>query len=150
MDKSKQPKMATPEQNAKFNEQLRDVLVSNGIALANTTTEGRDRHTVIGEETYNKLLETITLLAQNTTSTNKVWDNLANAIQGNTYSLSTHKDKLLELETRLEKMERSQENVIIDGSTIDKTIKDLECKLNILASQYKGHAERLNKMEKLK
>jgi hypothetical protein len=150
MDKSKQPKMATPEQNAKFNEQLRDVLVNNGIALANTTTEGRDRHTVIGEETYNKLLETITLLAQNTTSTNKVWDNLANAIQGNTYSLSTHKDKLLELETRLEKMERSQENVIIDSSTVDKTIKDLEGKLNILAGQYKGHAERLNKMEKLK
>ena len=142
--------MATPEQNAEFNRQLRDVLVNNGIALANTTTEGRDRHTVIGEETYNKLLETITLLAQNTTSTNKVWDNLANAIQGNTYSLSTHKDKLLELEARLEKMERSQENVIIDSSTVDKTIKDLEGKLNILASQYKGHAERLNKMEKLK
>jgi hypothetical protein len=106
MDKSKQPKMATPEQNAKFNEQLRDVLVNNGIALANTTTEGRDRHTVIGEETYNKLLETITLLAQNTTSTNKVWDNLANAIQGNTYSLSTHKDKLLELEERVNKLEK--------------------------------------------
>ena len=150
MDKSKQPKMATPEQNAKFNEQLRDVLVNNGIALANTTTEGRDRHTVIGEETYTKLLETITLLAQNTTSTNKVWDNLANAIQGNTYSLSTHKDKLLELETRLEKMERSQENVIIDGSTIDKTIKDHENRLDILNRASKGHAERLNKMEKLK
>ena len=142
--------MATPEQNAEFNRQLRDVLVNNGIALANTTTEGRDRHTVIGEETYNKLLETITLLAQNTTSTNKVWDSLANGIQGNTYSLSTHKDKLLELEARLEKMERSQENVIIDSSTVDKTIKDLENKLNILAGQYKGHAERLNKMEKLK
>ena len=150
MDKSKQPKMATPEQNAKFNEQLRDALISNGIALANTTTEGRDRHTVIGEETYNKLLETITLLAQNTTSTNKVWDSLANGIQGNTYSLSTHKDKLLELETRLEKMERSQENVIIDGSTIDKTIKDHENRLDILNRASKGHAERLNKMEKLK
>ena len=150
MDKSKQPKMATPEQNAEFNRQLRDVLVNNGIALANTTTEGRDRHTVIGEETYNKLLETITLLAQNTTSTNKVWDNLANAIQGNTYSLSTHKDKLLELEARLEKMERSQENVIIDSSTVDKTIKDLENKLNILAGQYKAQAERINKLEKLR
>ena len=142
--------MATPEQNAEFNRQLKDVLVNNGIALANTTTEGRDRHTVIGEETYNKLLETITLLAQNTTSTNKVWDSLANGIQGNTYSLSTHKDKLLELEARLEKMERSQEQVIIDSSTVDKTIKDLEGKLNILAGQYKGHAERLNKMEKLR
>ena len=150
MDKSKQPKMATPEQNAEFNRQLRDVLVNNGIALANTTTEGRDRHTVIGEETYNKLLETITLLAQNTTSTNKVWDNLANAIQGNTYSLSTHKDKLLELEARLEKMERSQENVIIDSSTVDKTIKDHENRLDILNRASKGHAERLNKMEKLK
>ena len=149
MDKSKQPKMATPEQNAEFNRQLRDVLVNNGIALANTTTEGRDRHTVIGEETYNKLLETITLLAQNTTSTNKVWDNLANAIQGNTYSLSTHKDKLLELEARLEKMERSQENVIIDSSTVDKTIKDHENRLDILNRASKGHAERLNKMEKL-
>ena len=136
MDKSKQPKMATPEQNAVFNRQLKDVLVNNGIALANTTTEGRDRYSVVGEETYNKLLETITLLAQNTTSTNKVWDNLANAIQGNTYSLSTHKDKLLELEARLEKMERSQENVIIDSSTVDKTIKDL--------------VERVNKLEKLK
>ncbi len=103
--------MATPEQNAKFNEQLRDVLVNNGIALANTTTEGRDRHTVIGEETYTKLLETITLLAQNTTSTNKVWDNLANAIQGNTYSLSTHKDKLLELETRLNAMQLRVESL---------------------------------------
>ena len=142
--------MATPEQNAKFNEQLRDALISNGIAVTNTSTEGRARHTVIGEETYTKLLETITLLAQNTTSTNKVWDSLANGIQGNTYSLSTHKDKLLELEARLEKMERSQENVIIDSSTVDKTIKDLENKLNILAGQYKGHAERLNKMEKLK
>ena len=150
MDKSKQPKMATPEQNAEFNRQLRDVLVNNGIALANTTTEGRDRHTVIGEETYNKLLETITLLAQNTTSTNKVWDNLANAIQGNTYSLSTHKDKLLELEARLEKMERSQENVIIDSSTVDKTIKDHENRLDILNRASKGHAERLNKIEKLK
>ena len=150
MDKSKQPKMATPEQNAEFNRQLKDVLVNNGIALANTTTEGRDRYSVVGEETYNKLLETITLLAQNTTSTNKVWDNLANAIQGNTYSLSTHKDKLLELEARLEKMERSQENVIIDSSTVDKTIKDHENRLDILNRASKGHAERLNKMEKLK
>ena len=105
MEESKNPKMATPEQNAKFNEQLKQVLVSNGIAMANTSTEGRSRHKVIGEETYSKLLETITLLAQNTTSTNKVWDNLANGIQGNTYSLSTHKDKLLELETRCNAMQ---------------------------------------------
>ena len=62
MDKSKQPKMATPEQNAEFNRQLKDVLVNNGIALANTSTEGRDKYTVVGEETYKGLLKTIKLL----------------------------------------------------------------------------------------
>ena len=136
MDKSKQPKMATPEQNAEFNRQLKDVLVNNGIALANTSTEGRDKYSVVGEETYKGLLKTIKLLAENTTTTNQIWNNLQSGIQGNTYSLGTHKDKLLELEARLEKMERSQENVIIDSSTVDKTIKDL--------------VERVNKLEKLK
>ena len=128
--------MATPEQNAEFNRQLKDVLVNNGIALANTSTEGRDKYTVVGEETYKGLLKTIKLLAENTTTTNQIWNNLQSGIQGNTYSLSTHKDKLLELEARLEKMERSQEQVIIDSSTVDKTIKDL--------------VERVNKLEKLK
>ena len=32
----------------------------------------------------------------------------------------------------------------------DREFKDLNGKLNILAGQYKVHAERLNKMEKLK
>ena len=150
MDKSKQPKMATPEQNAEFNRQLKDVLVNNGIALANTSTEGRDRHTVIGDKTYSQLLNVITSLSENTRNTHQVWSFLESTLKLNTDAISKQQDEILELKTRLEKMERSQENVIIDSSTVDKTIKDLENKLNILAGQYKGHAERLNKMEKLK
>ena len=157
MDKSKQPKMATPEQNAEFNRQLRDVLVNNGIALANTSTEGRDRHTVIGDKTYSQLLNVITSLSENTRNTHKVWSFLESTLKLNTDAISKQQDEILELKTltkamqlRIEKLERSQEQVIIDSSTVDKTIKDLEGKLNILASQYKGHAERLNKMEKLK
>jgi hypothetical protein len=45
-------------------------------------------------------------------------------------------DLVLLYKSRLEQVERNN--------------KDLEGKLNILASQYKGHAERLNKMEKLR
>ena len=157
MDKSKQPKMATPEQNAEFNRQLRDVLVNNGIALANTSTEGRDRHTVIGDKTYSQLLNVITSLSENTRNTHQVWSFLESTLKLNTDAISKQQDEILELKTltkamqlRIEKLERSQEQVIIDSSTVDKTIKDLEGKLNILASQYKGHAERLNKMEKLR
>mgnify|MGYP001282750336 FL=1 len=167
MEQSKQPKKATPEQNAEFNRQLRDVLIGNGIALENTSTEGRDKYTVIGEETYKGLFKTIKLLAENTNSTNQIWNNMQNGIKGNTDSLSTHKDRLLEHETRLnamqlhaEKTDRSLEPIIIDCSLIpkiEKRLVQLESdykaineKLNILAGQYKGHAERLNKMEKLK
>ena len=150
MDKSKQPKMATPEQNAEFNRQLRDVLVNNGIALANTSTEGRDRHTVIGDKTYSQLLNVITSLSENTRNTHQVWSFLESTLKLNTDAISKQQDEILELKIRLEKMERSQENVIIDGSTIDKTIKDHENRLDILNRASKGHAERLNKMEKLK
>ena len=149
--------MATPEQNAEFNRQLKDVLVNNGIALANTSTEGRDRHTVIGDKTYSQLLNVITSLSENTRNTHQVWSFLESTLKLNTDAISKQQDEILELKTltkamqlRIEKLERSQEQVIIDSSTVDKTIKDLEGKLNILASQYKGHAERLNKMEKLR
>ena len=150
MEQSKQPKKATPEQNAEFNGQLRDVLVNNGIALANTSTEGRDRHTVIGDKTYSQLLNVITSLSENTRNTHQVWSFLESTLKLNTDAISKQQDQILELKIRLEKMERSQENVIIDSSTIDKTIKDHENRLDILNRASKGHAERLNKMEKLK
>ena len=165
--------MATPEQNAEFNRQLKDVLVNNGIALANTSTEGRDKYSVVGEETYKGLLKTIKLLAENTTTTNQIWNNLQSGIQGNTYSLGTHKDKLLEMEARLNTMEKDYKELAERFSTyqirfeqaerggffgekrkdleqVDKTIKDHENRLDILNRASKGHAERLNKMEKLK
>ena len=163
--------MATPEQNAEFNRRLKDVLISNGIALENTSTEGRDKYSVVGEETYKGLLKTIKLLAENTNSTNQIWNNMQNGIKGNTDSLSTHKDRLLEHETRLnamqlhaEETDRSLEPIIIDCSLIPKMEKriesiekkqkfylnSLEEKLDILNRASKGYAERLNKLEKLK
>ena len=150
MEQSNQPKKATPEQNAEFNRQLRDVLVNNGIALANTSTEGRDRHTVIGDKTYSQLLNVITSLSENTRNTHQVWSFLESTLKLNTDAISKQQDEILELKIRLEKMERSQENVIIDSSVVDKTIKDHENRLDILNKASKGHAERLNKMEKLK
>ena len=150
MEQSNQPKKATPEQNAEFNRQLRDVLVNNGIALANTSTEGRDRHTVIGDKTYSQLLNVITSLSENTRNTHQVWSFLESTLKLNTDAISKQQDQILELKIRLEKMERSQENVIIDSSTVDKTIKDHENRLDILNRASKGHAERLNKLEKLK
>ena len=150
MEQSNQPKKATPEQNAEFNRQLRDVLVNNGIALANTSTEGRDRHTVIGDKTYSQLLNVITSLSENTRNTHQVWSFLESTLKLNTDAISKQQDEILELKIRLEKMERSQENVIIDSSVVDKTIKDHENRLDILNRASKGHAERLNKLEKLK
>ena len=148
MDKSKQPKMATPEQNAKFNEQLRDALISNGIAVANTSTEGRDRHTVIGDKTYSQLLNVITSLSENTRNTHKVWSFLESTLKLNTDAISKQQDEILELKTltqamqlRIEKLERSQERVIIDTSshvhaTVNRAFNELQ--------------ERVNKLEKLK
>ena len=151
MDKSKQPKKATPEQNAEFNRQLRDVLVNNGIALANTSTEGRDRYTVIEDETYSKfknevrndMLNVYRQLQDNTVFTRDSNTTLLEQIRQNT-------DLICKQKERIEKLQRSQEQVIIDSSTVDRTIKDLEGKLNILAGQYKAQAERINKLEKLR
>ena len=160
MEQSNQPKKATPEQNAEFNRQLRDVLIGNGIALENTSTEGRDKYTVIGEETYKGLFKTIKLLAENTNSTNQIWNNMQNGIKGNTDSLSTHKDRLLEHETRLnamqlhaEKTDRSLEPIIIDCSLIpkmEKRIIQLENENNKIHTDYKMLVDRVNKLEKLK
>ena len=151
MEESKKPKMATPEQNAKFNEQLRNVLVNNGIALANTSTEGRDRHTVIGDKTYNKLqnelkgdmLNVYRHLQDNTVFIRDANTTLLEQIRQNTDLICKQKERLLENETRLNAQQLRIEKQ-------DREFKDLNSKLIILAGQYKVHAERLNKMEKLK
>lgn len=148
MEESKKPKMATPEQNAKFNEQLKQVLVSNGIALANTSTEGRDRHTVIGDKTYDKfqnelkndMLNVYRYLQDNTVFIRDSNTTLLEQIRQNTDFICKQKERLLENETRLNAQQLR----------IEKGFKNLNSKLIILAGQYKVHAERLNKMEKLK
>lgn len=148
MEESKKPKMATPEQNAKFNEQLKQVLVSNGIALANTSTEGRDRHTVIGDKTYEKfqnelkndMLNVYRYLQDNTVFVRDSNTTLLEQIRQNTDFICKQKERLLENETRLNAQQLR----------IEKGFKNLNSKLIILAGQYKVHAERLNKMEKLK
>ena len=132
MEQSKQPKKATPEQNAEFNRQLRDVLVNNGIALANTSTEGRDRHTVIGDKTYSQLLNVITSLSENTRNTHQVWSFLESTLKLNTDAISKQQDEILELKTltkamqlRIEKLERALEPIIIDCSVLPKIEKRL-------------------------
>ena len=171
MDKSKQPKMATPEQNAEFNRQLKDVLVNNGIALANTSTEGRDRHTVIGDKTYSQLLNVITSLSENTRNTHQVWSFLESTLKLNTDSISKQQEDILNLRTitneeilelktltkamqlRIEKLERALEPIIIDCSLlpkIEKRLVQLENEHNIIYTDYKMVIERVNKLEKLK
>jgi len=148
MEESKKPKMATPEQNAKFNEQLKQVLVSNGIALANTSTEGRDRHTVIGDKTYEKfqnelkndMLNVYRYLQDNTVFIRDSNTTLLEQIRQNTDFICKQKERLLENETRLNAQQLR----------IEKGFKNLNSKLIILAGQYKVQAERLNKIEKLR
>ena len=132
MDKSKQPKMATPEQNAEFNRQLKDVLINNGIALESTTTEGRERHTVIGDKTYSQLLNVITSLSENTRNTHQVWSFLESTLKLNTDAISKQQDEILELKTltkamqlRIEKLERALEPIMIDCSVLPKIEKRL-------------------------
>ena len=138
MEQSKQPKKATPEQNANVAKQISDIVIDRII------DEEVEKH-LNSPETRTKL-EMMAVYRQLTENTNYTRDASKNVLD----ELVKLTDLVLLYKARLEKLERSQEQVIIDSSTVDKTIKDLEGKLNILAGQYKGHAERLNKLEKLK
>ena len=138
MEQSKQPKKATPEQNANVAKQISDIVIDRII------DEEVEKH-LNSPETRTKL-EMMAVYRQLTENTNYTRDASKNVLD----ELVKLTDLVLLYKSRLEKLERSQEQVIIDSSTVDKTIKDLEGKLNILAGQYKGHAERINKLEKLK
>ena len=138
MEQSKQPKKATPEQNANVVKQVSDIVIDRII------DEEVEKH-LNSPETRTKL-EMMAIYRQLTENTNYTRDASKNVLD----ELVKLTDLVLLYKARLEKLERSQEQVIIDSSTVDKTIKDLEGKLNILAGQYKGHAERINKLEKLK
>ena len=138
MEQSKQPKKATPEQNANVAKQISDIVIDRII------DEEVEKH--LNAPEVRTKLEMMAVYRQLTENTNYTRDASKNVLD----ELVKLTDLVLLYKARLEKLERSQEQVIIDSSTVDKTIKDLEGKLNILAGQYKGHAERINKLEKLK
>ena len=138
MEQSKQPKKATPEQNANVAKQISDIVIDRII------DEEVEKHLNAPEIRLKlEMMAVYRQLSENTTYTKDTSKNVLNELGKLTDLVSLYK-------SRVGKLERSQEQVIIDSSTVDKTIKDLEGKLNILAGQYKGHAEGINKLEKLK
>ena len=135
MEQSNEPKKATPEQNANVAKQISNIVVDRIIE------EEVEKHLNAPEIRLKlEMMAVYRQLSENTTYTRDSSKNVLNELSKLTDLVSLYK-------SRLEKLERSQEQVIIDSSTVDKTIKDLEGKLNILAGQYKGHAERLEKLE---
>ena len=124
MEQSKQPKKATPEQNANVAKQISDIVINR----------------IIDEEVEKQLnspearlkIEMMAVYRQLTENTNYTRDASKNVLD----ELVKLTDLVLLYKSRLEQVERDN--------------KDLEGKLNILAGQYKRHAERLNKLEKLK
>ena len=124
MEQSKQPKKATPEQNANVAKQISNIVIDRII------DEEVEKH-LNSPETRTKL-EMMAIYRQLTENTNYTRDASKNVLD----ELVKLTDLVLLYKARLEKLERSQEQVIIDSSTVDKTIKDL--------------VERVNKLEKLK
>ena len=124
MEQSKQPRKATPEQNANVAKQISNIVIDRII------DEEVEKH-LNSPETRTKL-EMMAIYRQLTENTNYTRDASKNVLD----ELVKLTDLVLLYKSRLEKLERSQEQVIIDSSTVDKTIKDL--------------VERLNKLEKLR
>ena len=124
MEQSKQPKKATPEQNANVAKQISDIVIDRII------DEEVEKH-LNSPETRTKL-EMMAVYRQLTENTNYTRDASKNVLD----ELVKLTDLVSLYKSRLEQVERNN--------------KDLEGKLNILAGQYKAHAERINKLEKLK
>ena len=124
MEQSKQPKKATPEQNANVAKQISNIVIDRII------DEEVEKH-LNTPETRTKL-EMMAIYRQLTENTNYTRDASKNVLD----ELVKLTDLVVLYKSRLERLERSQEQVIIDSSTVDKTIKDL--------------VERVNKLEKLK
>ena len=128
MEQSKQPKKATPEQNANVVKQVSDIVIDRII------DEEVEKH-LNSPETRTKL-EMMAVYRQLTENTNYTRDASLKVSKNVLDELVKLTDLVLLYKSRLEQVERDN--------------KDLEGKLNILAGQYKVHAERLNKLEKLK
>ena len=124
MEQSKQPRKATPEQNANVAKQISNIVIDRII------DEEVEKH--LNAPEVRTKLEMMAVYRQLTENTNYTRDASKNVLD----ELVKLTDLVLLYKSRLEKLERSQEQVIIDSSTVDKTIKDL--------------VERLNKLEKLR
>ena len=124
MEQSKEPKKATPEQNANVAKQISNIVIDRII------DEEVEKHLNAPEVRLKlEMMAVYRQLSENTIYTKDASKNVLNELVKLTDLVSLYK-------SRVEKLERSQEQVIIDSSTVDKTIKDL--------------VERLNKLEKLR
>ena len=127
MEQSKQPKKATPEQNANVAKQISNIVIDRII------DEEVEKH-LNSPETRTKL-EMMAVYRQLTENTNYTRDASKNVLD----ELVKLTDLVLLYKSRLEQVERERPSY----STINR-------KLDILNKASKGHAERLNKLEKLK
>ena len=124
MEQSNQPKKATPEQNANVAEQVKRIVVNQMIdEKVQEKLQSPENQLRIEMMAVYRQLSDNTVYTKDTSK--HVIDELRKVV-----------DLVSQYRSRVEQVERYN--------------KDLEGKLNILAGQYKGHAERLNKLEKLK
>jgi len=124
MEQSKQPKKATPEQNANVAEQVKRIVVNQMIdEKVQEKLQSPENQLRIEMMAVYKQLTDNTVYTKDTSK--HVMDELRKVV-----------DLVSQYRSRLEQVEK-------DNKAINE-------KLVILAGQYKGHAERLNKLEKLK
>ena len=124
MEQSKQPRKATLEQNANVVKQVSDIVIDRII------DEEVEKH-LNSPETRTKL-EMMAIYRQLTENTNYTRDASKNVLD----ELVKLTDLVVLYRSRLEQVEK-------DNTAINR-------KLDILNKASKGHAERLNKLEKLK
>ena len=124
MEQSKQPKKATPEQNANVAKQISDIVIDRII------DEEVEKHLNAPEVRLKlEMMAVYRQLSENTIYTKDTSKNVLNELVKLTDLVSLYK-------SRLEQVEK-------DNTAINR-------KLDILNKASKGHAERLNKMEKLR
>ena len=124
MEQSKQPRKATPEQNANVAKQISNIVIDRII------DEEVEKHLNAPEVRLKlEMMAVYRQLSENTIYTKDASKNVLNELSKLTDLVSLYK-------SRLEQVEK-------DNKAINE-------KLDILNRASKGHAERLNKMEKLK
>ena len=124
MEQSKQPKKATPEQNANVAEQVKRIVVDRML-------EEKVQEKLQSPENQLRI-EMMAVYKQLTDNT--------------VYTKDTSKHVIDELRKVVDLVSQYRSRV----EQVEKDNKAINEKLAILAGQYKGQAERINKLEKLK